>query len=264
MKLAGPAFFALSLLSMASAASAQTAPPAPPPSPAPPARPSAAETAARLPKARALVALVNPKDQLLEANMQGWEAAIAQMFVLDPAAKSIEQRYPGAARAAIEAARPLARDYCRRFVNEVIEYKASLIAERLNHAELDTAIAFFASTEGRRFVQRMLSHADPAALGRDVASRAAETGQVSVSPDKVRQMERDAARSTVSEMSAADNVALLRFGQTSAALKIKEVSTEVDRFALDKANHPDPEWMSRQSELVNKTILAFVDAHRTS
>jgi|GEM_PF-3412982 len=264
MNHAGSALLALSLLSIASTASAQTAPPAPPPPAAVPARPSAAEIAARLPKARALVAITNPNEAMLDANMRGWEAGVAHVFVVDPVAANIERRYPGAARAAIDAARPLARDYCQRFVSAVNDYKASLLAERFSMAELDTATAFFASPAGRRLVQRMLSHADPAAIARDATSRAAQTGQVAISTDRIRQMERDAARTTISETSTDDQVALLRFGQTSAATKYKAVSEAVDRFALDKANHPDATWMSRQTELVNKAILAFIDARKLS
>ena len=267
MKNARPALLALSLLSMASAAAAQAAPPPPPVPPPPPAaaaRPSAAEIAARLPRARALVAITNPNALMVDANMRGWEAGVAQVFVTDPAASGIERRYPGAARAAIEAARPLAREYCQRFVNEVNEYKASLLAERLSPAELDSATAFFGSPTGRRLIQRMLSNVDPAAIARDATTRAADTGQVTISAEKIRQMERDAARTTMGEMSADDHVAILRFGQTGAAAKYKAVSDLVDRFALDKASRPDPEWMSRQTELVNKTLVAFVDSRKTS
>lgn len=264
MNHARTAFLALSLLSMVSAASAQSAPPAPPPPPTAPARPSDAEIAARLPKARALVELTNPNDLMVAANMRGWEAGIAQVFVVDAAAAGIERQYPGAARAAIDAARPLARDFCQRFVTEVNEHKASLVAERLTPAEIERAAAFFGSATGRRLTQRLLSNADPAELARDTTTRSRESGQVSFSPDKLRQMERDAVRNTMSEMTPDDHVAILRFSQTSAATKYKAVGEEVERFALEKAQHPNADWMRRQSELVNQALLSFVDARKAS
>lgn len=255
------ACLAVSLLSMASAASAQAAPPGPP---AAPARPSDAEIAARLPKARALVALTNPNELMVAANMRGWEAGIAQVFVVDSGAAGIERQYPGAAKAAIDAARPLAREFCQRFVTGVNEHKAKMLAERLTPAEIERSTAFFASPTGRRLIQRMLSHADPAELARDTTNRAQESGQVRISTDKLRQMERDAVRTTIGEMSPDDHVAILRFGETGAATKYKAVSEEVDRWALDKAQRPDSDWMRRQSELVNQALIRFVDARKAS
>ncbi len=227
---------------------------------APPLQADGAVAEARLGRARSLAALATPPSLLLEANVKGWEAAMSRSLELNPAIATLESRYPGIAKAAVEAARPLARIYCQRFVAEVLEHKARLLAERLEIVELDMATAFFASPAGKRVVLRMLGNFDPLAMGAEVADRAASSGTSSISVERVREIERGAANAAMTETSADDHVALLRCQQNPVSAKYAAVALEADNYAIERANHPDPEWLRKQGEIVNAALLAFVDA----
>lgn len=228
--------------------------------------PPVSDTAAapRLERARALLRLTNPPPLMLETNMRGWEAAITQALTLNPTVAALEVEYPGIGKAAIDAARPLARENCQRFVVAASERKSALLAERLSASELDEVIAFFETDTGKRLIDRLIGNVDPAAVGRDVATRASETGQVSLTSEAVQQAERKAIRTTLGETSAADHIAILRFQQKPVAAKYAAAAVEGDRLVLEMVNHLDPAWLSRQTEIINAALLAFVDARKKS
>jgi hypothetical protein len=216
---------------------------------------------ARLAKARALVALTDPYPVFVELNMKGWEIGVGRALALDPASATLEARYPGITKAGIEAARPLAREYCALFVKRNIERKARLLAERLTANDLDQATAFYDSPAGRRLIRNLTRNADLGIIATDAAVHRAQRGEPALTAESAHEMELDAARSTLSQTSADDHLAILRFQQTPAAPKYVAVAAESDRLALEEANHPDPAWMAHQSEVIRTAMIAFADAH---
>jgi hypothetical protein len=135
----------------------------------------------------------------------------------------------------------------------------------MSAAELAEAIAFYESPPGKRLIGRILMNMDPSGLARDMASESAETGRVAeVTGAQVAQVEHKATREALSATSAEDHVAILRFRQRPASTKMTGASAESDRLILEMVKNPDPEWLRKQSEIVNAAILAYVDARSTS
>jgi hypothetical protein len=98
-----------------------------------------------------------------------------------------------------------------------------------------------------------------------MASESAETGRVAnLTGAQVAQVEHKATRDALSETSAEDHVAILRFSQKPASTKLTAAAAESDRLILEMARAPNPEWIRKQTEVMNAAILAYVDARSTS
>lgn len=228
------------------------------------AAPAAPVSQAQLTRAKLLVSLINPEAMMIQKNMEGWEAAFVRTLELTPSVATLEAAYPGASKAALAAARPIASEYSREFVRKMLDDKARLFAERLTLAELETAIAFFESPAGRRFIANLLGNFDMAGTAEKVASKAVRNGDVTVEIKDLAQMQQSAAVKTAREISAEDQIAMMRFSQTEAGKKLARAGEEADRRAMETINNPDPDWVQRQGEAANAAIVAFVDARQKS
>jgi hypothetical protein len=228
----------------------------------PPAAPAASAEA--LAKARRILEITNPFDRLVEANMVGWEAAARKSISLEPSSATLEKAYPGIYDAAIEAGRPLARTYLSDFVRRSLDYKAALLAQRLSGPDLDSAFAFFDSPAGRRAIRGIYANADPAKFASDLAVRRRETGQAVTTVEDAVKIERDAASKMLADVSAEDQIAIMRFNRSPAGIKFTAAAREAEAKILDMANHPDRQWLARQQEAMQAAMIAFVDAKKKS
>lgn len=212
---------------------------------------------ARIDRARELSRLISPYDVLLAANLSGWEAAIARSMALDPTAVSLEARYPGIGRAAIDAARPIARRYCETFVNRITDKKAEIFAQRLTAEEIDEVLRFYRTPLGQRAVKQLFSNFDSAQLGREIAEEKARTGTVEITREEMKAKELLAARRAGGSFSADDQIAMLRFSQMPAARKFAAASEAAEQEVIRMANNPDPAFMAAQTEAVTAAMVAF-------
>ena len=181
---------------------------------------------------------------------------------LDPGVAKLEASYPGLKQAAVAAGRPIAIEYIDQLVDKIRENRADIIARTLSSVEIDQAIAFLGSGPGQRLLKRMMANTDLAGVSKRLATNAFEAGSVQVTENDVKQADRKAALKTAGELSVDDQVAIMRFGQTSAAQKLGQAGQEADRQALALVNSPDPKWLSRQSETISRAMLGFVDTAR--
>ena len=218
-----------------------------------------AEADARLEQARELVRLINPFGPMVALNVLGWEAGVSATLALDPSMVNLEAQYPGAGKAGIAAARPVARSFCEAFVAKGLEQKAGMFARQLNKAELEELIQFFRSPTGTRVVGSMLRNADVVAMAGAVSRQQAETGNGAISAATVAQTERDALRKTLGQISAEDRIVLMRFEQRPVAPKYAAAVAESERAMLELVNSPDPVWMQKISESLRDGVLAFID-----
>ena len=239
------ALAALAALGLPAAASAQT--------------PPAASSPAHVDEARRLVAITHPFEQLLRANLSGWETAIRQTMALDPSFRKLEAEYPGIGDAGVDAARPLARDYCAQFVRRAMEKKAEMFAAGLSPAELAEVIRFYQTPLGRKVVRQMFENVNVTAMAEDLARQAARTGDDTLSAAAVTQAERAAAQKTVGQISADEQLALMRFGQTPVAKKFAAVRAQSEQAILAMVNDPDPSWIAQQQQAVVSAMTAFAN-----
>lgn len=234
---------ALAALSLAAAASAQP--------------PAAASSTAHLDQTRRLVEITHPFEQLLQANIAGWEAAIKQSMSLDPSFKELEEEYPGIGNAGVDAARPMARDYCAQFVKRAMERKAQIFAARLSPSEVTEATRFFETPTGRKLVRQMFANIDVTDMAQDLATQAVRTGNTALSAEAVTAAERTAAEKTVGQISDDDKSMIMRFAGSPAGQKFAEVRAESEREILAMANDPDKAWIAKQQEAIVGAMKAF-------
>jgi hypothetical protein len=224
--------------------------------------PAAAVDTARTQRARELALLTSPFDVMVAVNLSGWEASIARTLALDPTMITLEKQYPGIGKAAIDSARPLARRYCEAFVTRITDRTAQVFAERLSAAELDELIRFYRGSVGQRAVRQLFANFDSAGVGRQIAERKASTGTAEVTMDDVRKQGDLAARRAAPEFSPADQLAMIRFSQTSAAVKYAAAREVSERDVIAMANNPDPDFVAAQDKALKAAILAFAESRK--
>jgi hypothetical protein len=212
--------------------------------------------------ARKLVGTINPYGLLVEVNVRAWEATITQMVAAAPPVQKLEAAYPGITKGGIDAARPLARRYCEDFVRDSLETKARLFAEGLSQAEMLEGIAFYASPAGQRMIKGFAANADVQEMGRRLTAEARETGNAKVTQEMTTDLQNKAIWETAKEISAADQLEVMRFSQKPAAVKKARLAAEADRQLLAELTKPHPEWEAGQSAAMNNAMLAFVDARK--
>lgn len=219
--------------------------------------PAAASSSAHLAEARRLVEMTNPFDRLLEANVAGWETAIRQTMAIEPSFKKMEAEYPGISEAAVEAARPLAREYCAHFVRRAMEKKAEMFAAGLTPPELAEIIRFHETPLGRKVVRQMYDNVNFNAVAKDLATQAVRTGNGKLSAATVTEAERSAAERTAAQITTDEELALLRFGQTPVAAKFTTLRARSEEAILAMVNNPDPAWVAKQQQAVISAMTAF-------
>jgi len=244
------------LAAMALAAAAPLAASAAPPSG------QAAPDGESLRLAQKLVAAVNPHDLMVDVNLRGWEATVKQVMAAAPPVQKLEAQYPGVSEAGIDGARPLARQYCEQFVAKAAESKALIFAAGMSQAELLDAIAFYGSPTGQRLVRSYTSKTDVQEMGRRMTEQAQETGRPHVTSEMAADLQKKTIQAVAGDITAADELALMRFSQKPAAAKLTTLSAEADRQLLAEINKPHPEWEATQSAAINNAMRAYVDARK--
>jgi hypothetical protein len=212
--------------------------------------------------AQQLVGVINPYDLMLQANLQSWEATVAHVLKTSPPVQKLEAQYPGISAAGIAAARPLARTYCEKFVRDAVETKARLFAEGLTKSEMTDAIGFYGSPSGRRLVAGFAANTDFQEMARRFTAEARENGRVRVTEEMATALQNKTILKTAEDISASDQIELMRFSQKPVAGKIAALAAEADRLLFAELNKPDPEWQAKQSAALNDAMLAFVDARK--
>jgi hypothetical protein len=225
-----------------------------------PAAPVAAD--ARLGTARRILELTNPYDQMVQANMVGWESAARKALSLDAASMKLETAYPGLFDAALAAARPLARKYLGKVVRDMLEYKAQVLAQRLGADELTQVLRFFSSDVGRKAISGLYANIDPAKIGTDIAVRHAETGSGTVTTQETQAIEQAAAGRMMGQVTAEQQIEILRFSGSATGTKFSAAGREADVKLIEMVNHPDPAWMAEQQQTMRAAAVAFVDSRR--
>lgn len=214
---------------------------------------------ARLRTARLILDITNPYDQMVDANMVGWEVAARKAMSLDPTAARLEKAHPGLFDAVVDACRPSARTYFGKVVAQMLAYKARIVASRLTAGELDKMLRFFRSAPGRRAVRGLYANMDPARTGSDIAvDRAA--GKATVTAEYAEKVERAATVGMMAQASAEDKAVLLRFARSTANRKYTAASREADVKLLEMVNNPDPEWVAGQRDKTEAAATAFLEA----
>jgi hypothetical protein len=212
--------------------------------------------------AQKLVGVINPHDLMVDVNFRGWEATIGQLLAAQPQVQKLEAAHPGITKAGIDAARPLARLYCEEFVRGAVDAKARLFAASLNRAEMLDGLAFFGGPVGQRLIRSYTANADVQELGRRLTVQVQETGKPKLTTEMAADLQHKAIQGATEEITAADQIELMRFSQKPAARKIAELGAEADRQLIAELNKPKPEWEAKQAAIINDAMLAFVDARK--
>lgn len=161
--------------------------------------------------------------------------------------------------AAIAAGRPVAEQFLAEATRRLAARRNAAIASRLTPAELDAALGFFRSGPGQRLLAGMFANIRPELMMDEAMSASAAAGQPAITQKMADKVIARALQDTGKTLTAADQIAMMRFGQTEAARKLTAINQEIDKQVIETANNPDPAWIAKQNEVMQAAILAFVD-----
>jgi hypothetical protein len=252
--------FALALALLAPAGAA------PPPVIAPPpivAIERAPVSAAALKLAQRLEEVTEPRALMVATNYAAWEATVRKGVSLNPALQKMEQAYPGVINAGIDAARPIARQFCDEFVTRFQRERAETYARALTEKELAEAVAFFETPAAQRVMKRMLANTNPQPLIEQVAQQARTEGKITITKEQAAALDRAAALKTQAEVSAEDQVAVMRFSHSAAGRKYVAARNQSEARLLEMVNASQPDAIRRQNEAVEAGMLAFIDRKKS-
>lgn len=220
-------------------------------------------SAAALKLAERLEELTEPRALMVAANYAAWEATVRKGASMNPAMQKMEQAYPGVTNAGIDAARPIARQYCEEFVTRFQRERADSYARAMTEKELEQAVAFFETAAAQRVIKRMLANVNPQPLIDQVTQQARTEGKVTITREQAAALDRAAALKTQREVSAEDQVALMRFSQSPAGRRYVAARNESEARLLELINTNNSEGIRRQNEAVQAGMLAFIDRKKT-
>lgn len=216
----------------------------------------------RIAIAREVMALSAPRPMLLASNVRGWETTIDKSLRADPGIARLEATYPGLIANAIAAAKPLAQEYSEKFVTQALDIRVQTFAEYLTVDEMQELIAFYKTPAGQRFIARLWTNLDATDLISDERILAARDSDAPLSLEDSRRATKNAAANTMKDMTAEDILEVMRFGQRPAAQAAASASREAEQRLLPIVNNPDPEWLKRQKEILERAMITFADQHR--
>lgn len=240
---------------------AQASPP-PPTGSAPPVSAESPADPARLEKARRLAELTEPFELVVGLNMAGWEAGMAKSLELDPEAAKLERAYPGAIKAGMDSARSLARTHCEEYVRRSIDLKAGVYARRLTARQLDEAIAFWSTDAGKAFVRATYVNMDFRGVGNEAAEVARRTGKSGLPAESLARANREVIRKSAGQITPAQQAALTRFRATATGSQYVAARREAEPLVAQMVDDIVAAQQRSQVELIQKGILAFVEARK--
>jgi hypothetical protein len=150
----------------------------------------------------------------------------------------------------------------RKVRRDAAETKARLFAQGLSQLEMTEAITFYGSPSGRRLLASFAANADFQEMARRVTAEARENGKVRMTEEMATALQNKAILKTAEDISASDQIELMRFSQKPVAGKIATLAAEAERLLFAELNNPNPEWAAKQSAAINDAMLAFVDARK--
>lgn len=219
---------------------------------------------ARLALATRFTDVVLPDQLILESNMDSWEVGLKTALLNNPGIANIEREFPGAVASAIAAGKPSARPYIWAKVKKAKAVKAKVMADMLDEAEMEEAMAFYLSPTGQRFIRSLFAKADSTAMASAVIERANDTGEVKITDQDGQKVIRGALRETLKTLSAADMVEIMKFEAKPAVKKMAEAGRKADQAMLEIFNTPDPVFIEQQNKTVTDALLAHVEKYQST
>ncbi|QAY77194.1 hypothetical protein [Sphingosinicella sp. BN140058] len=209
--------------------------------------------------ARALTALAYPADALRAMNLRTWEIATRTALENDPGTAALEAEFPGIRKAAIDAARPIARLGVDAFVTKMLERNAEIFAARLTPSEMRAAIEMYQVPAVQKMLLAVLEGVDIRPIAAAAVDSVASTGAPNIDPAAIKREERASMRRTAAKLTPAETIAIMRFEKAPWFPKLVAARTEIERETMQAVNAPDPAWIEKQQAAMRHAILAFAD-----
>ena len=206
-----------------------------------------------------IIEFIDPSDLAVATEVRGWEVGTRSVLQRDPGITKLNQEHPGLIDAAIAAGRGNATEYLRKVVANMKSKKAEILARRLSIAELTEVRAFVSSAAGQRFYRRLHAGSDVHAITEDVLDRSETSGTKVITRENANQLLGSTMKKAAAQTSSEDALAIMKFQQTAAAKQFGAASDEAVQAVLEVANNPDPEFLSKQQDLLISAMIAFAE-----
>jgi hypothetical protein len=203
------------------------------------AAPQAAPTvdAARMSRGVTLARMLNSEAMTRVQMERVLSQTLPNALNADASFSALEKEHPGISAAMIEAMRPIVVDGLIKTLPVAWERIGAVFAEELTAAELDQAIAFYASATGSRVLEGMTREADFSKVMQEML--AGKNGKVneaslhwSVSAGAVK---------AVQQLSPEDRRRLVDFGWSAAGAKLNATNRRVMAIVTAWSNEDHPE-----------------------
>lgn len=201
-------------------------------------------------KAIALAKVLNSEEMLRTSIREQFFKGIHLSAETDPAAKAIEQRFPGFFDELGEAVLPFFTDHLLEKLPALWGGLADYFEANFTASELDKAIAFYSSPAGQHVIEGMYQSMKADTL---TANARANHG-TSIDDSAVKQTISEAAPNVIASLGPEDLRVLLAFSGTSAGIKISKGADPVRRITVDWMNEvlfADPAF---KQEVLRQTI----------
>ena len=221
-----------------------------------PAAPTGAQVTAATPasiqaRAERLAEAVTPRARFVALEVsgarQGFEAGVAS----DPDASAQDRAMFKAVWAAAE---PEFRRSSDAGYPALIAQLANVYAKRLNAAEIDALLHFYATPTGQKLIAAMYANVDLSPVLDEFAGQE----QPKVSAGAVAEVQDRARERAVEQITPADHPALEALGRSVDMAKMHAVAAEVQSLTMNWINKEDPEFDARLQKIMEKAMTDYM------
>lgn len=241
-----PLLAAACLIAIPGLASAQAAPAAP-------AAPAQAATPS--PQALAMAQLFMPEELMEKVALRGAVRGMAAAARNDPAAREMEEKYPGISAAIWSAVEPEFRRFAREEHPNYLIVIASIYSSNLTPRELDALLALYSTPTGQKIIDQL----HRAMLPDEVVAETVRTGEM---PETAMRSAMAAqARKVYDSLTAEDRAVIVAAMRSIPMEKVQRVNSELTQAVMQWASKPRPELDERIRQLVEPVVQRFVKEH---
>jgi hypothetical protein len=228
-------------------APAVAAPPAPQPK-------AAVEAPAAVPEnALRLSMLLNSTDQTVEAGLRGFRFGIDDALKKNPDDAAVYDRNPGLLDAVRDAGAEVTRRHLVAIMPAHQRRFAQFFAAKFSPSEIDDLVAFYSTPTGTKVIKTMYAGLDLAKL-----VESAEADGSKLSANNIREANKEAASKLPDLFDADDWKAIFVFSAKPVSAKLTGIGPELQQFAADMQNEPDPAFDAEMDAAVTAAVKAYM------
>ena len=201
----------------------------------------------------ALVKVLNPDGPMVDMVVRNFRNSMDSTVAGNEDYLALEKDYPGISKALIDAMTETMRADLVSDLPVLRGRYAHFYAELFTADETAELIRLYTSKSGHALVAAKFAKIDATPLMADFVA----DPDSPVSQQHIRDINRTATRSILTEMSDEDKAALLDFAKTPAFRKLASARDSIEQFEATIANEPDPQLDAALDAATREVFVKF-------